>query len=112
MLRWNTHEVLADITFRMVAFFIAWFMVRVVPRCGELQNQVYEWVKITPQLKKLYVTMNENKQRGSSPHNQWLVGCKHGSGSIQDARMHSSNLDIVHNQSPYCSERKSYYENN
>ena len=47
-----------------------------------------------------------------APRNQRLVGCKHGSGSIQDARMHSSNSDIVHNQSQYSSQHKSYYVNN
>jgi len=39
LLRGNTYEVLADITFRMVAFLIACFMERVISRRGKLQKQ-------------------------------------------------------------------------
>lgn len=42
-----------------------------------------------------------------APHNQKLVGCKHGTGNILDAKMHWGNLEISRDQSQYCNQHKS-----
>lgn len=111
----DTYKVLANITFWMVVLLVTSFMIRVVPRSRILQeiktlrgsDSISKSSHVRP-LKsstKLYLLGNWLEVH-VVPRSQKLVGCKHDTENILDAKLHSGNLGIVQNQSQYDNPHK------